>query len=87
MAKDILIQVSGIGFIMCFVNIDRDEAIRRFKKHEGLPEDSLRYSVTELEFDEAFIINYIMNGQYVYPRFRPLRKSEKCRNDEAPFEV
>lgn len=72
MAKNTLIRVNGLGFAICFLNIDRDEAIRRFKKHERLPEDSLMYTVTELEFDEAFIIDYLAYGKIVYPKFRPL---------------
>lgn len=54
MADNKMVVVGGMGSWICFLNIEKEEAIRRYKEYYGLPEDSLKYTSHEFEFGDSF---------------------------------
>jgi hypothetical protein len=54
MGKNKIVGVGGMGQFICFLNVDKEEAIKRYKAYFSLPEDSLKYTIFEFEFNDSF---------------------------------
>lgn len=54
MAKNKIIAVGGTGQFLCFLNVDRKKAIKAYKEFFNLPEDSEKFGVFEVEFENSF---------------------------------
>ena len=54
-----MVSIGYMGIKRCYLNVDKDEAIRRFLESEGLSKDEFEtihgsYPVQEFEFDSEF---------------------------------
>lgn len=54
MADNKMVVVGGMGSYICFLNVEKEEAIRRYLEYYGLPEDSLKYTTYDFEFGDSF---------------------------------
>ena len=49
-----IIHIGFMGLQSCYLNVSKEEAIKRYKKDNDISDDEQMYDVREFEFDDEF---------------------------------